>query len=527
MTTQKPSPPPAAAAVPSRPSALDVARHSPHLARLAVQHAFGVKPRNASLRTKDVVEAGVFNKVYASALMPANEQSSLEHRLRQLFAPSLAVERLCIHPPEDYRTEYLAGSDLDHALVEPSNNVPLFILTPHGDRKSGKARHDAQGIVLYIHGGGYVRGDASGTGIAGALANRLGRRVATVDYRLATRHAPYFADEREDPGKTAYHAEAKGSLDPAAKQRAGTNSYGGAPFPAAIQDCLTAYLYLLARGERDIVLAGESAGAGCVLALLRYVCIERPRQLALAATSTDAPTRNAGSLAAPKAAILFSPLVQTSSQRFASYRQYGEFDYITGDAIALAHSAYSGLSPSSQYIQHIAGDAALPAPLSHAEAPSDVFTREALQAAFHRHLEALRHDVRPAATTDGFDYAAYPPIYLNWGDAEILADECALLAILLRERRPDVRAQVYVGPELPPPSSSSPPSSPSSPSSMSQLKVENNRQSFSAGEDVYDVGRGKRHVWVALPTDARDARPCWARMKRFVDVNLSVGGSKL
>jgi acetyl esterase/lipase len=104
--------------------------------------------------------------------------------------------------------------------------------------------------LLYLHGGGYVIGSpGTHTGLVGELALRAGLSAVSVDYRLAPEHA----------------------------------------FPAAVDDGLAAYRELLATGTdpRDLVLAGDSAGGGLVLATL------------LAA-------RDAG-LPLPAAAVLFSP----------------------------------------------------------------------------------------------------------------------------------------------------------------------------------------------------------------------------
>ena len=86
-------------------------------------------------------------------------------------------------------------------------------------------------VVLYFHGGVYVMGDAFQ---AADLASQVGRRtrakVISVDYRLAPEH----------------------------------------PYPAAVDDALTAYQALLQGGTapEDIVFAGESAGGGLAIATL-------------------------------------------------------------------------------------------------------------------------------------------------------------------------------------------------------------------------------------------------------------------
>ena len=86
-------------------------------------------------------------------------------------------------------------------------------------------------IVVYFHGGVYVLGDAF---LAADLASQVGRRtsakVISVDYRLAPEH----------------------------------------PYPAAVDDALTAYEALLRNGtaSSDIAFAGESAGGGLAIATL-------------------------------------------------------------------------------------------------------------------------------------------------------------------------------------------------------------------------------------------------------------------
>ncbi|TDU86760.1 acetyl esterase/lipase [Kribbella voronezhensis] len=90
---------------------------------------------------------------------------------------------------------------------------------------------DRPGLILYLHGGGYVVGSANtGTFLATALARRVGTPAVSLDYRLAPE----------------------------------------APFPAAVDDAYAAYRALLDGGTRasDIVLAGDSAGGGLVLAVL-------------------------------------------------------------------------------------------------------------------------------------------------------------------------------------------------------------------------------------------------------------------
>ncbi|MFE2553867.1 alpha/beta hydrolase [Streptomyces sp. NPDC059355] len=111
---------------------------------------------------------------------------------------------------------------------------------------------EASGRLLYLHGGGFVIGSPdTHAGLVGELARRAGLRTASVDYRLAPEH----------------------------------------PFPAAVEDGLAAYRELLASGTdpRDLVMAGDSAGGGLVIATL------------LAAREAGLPQ--------PAAVVVFSPWV--------------------------------------------------------------------------------------------------------------------------------------------------------------------------------------------------------------------------
>ncbi len=90
-------------------------------------------------------------------------------------------------------------------------------------------RSDA--AVLYLHGGGYVIGSPrSHRHLAAAIARAAGTRALLLDYRLAPEH----------------------------------------PFPAALDDAVAAYEWVLAHGiaPARIVVAGDSAGGGLTVAML-------------------------------------------------------------------------------------------------------------------------------------------------------------------------------------------------------------------------------------------------------------------
>ncbi|MET0267942.1 MAG: alpha/beta hydrolase [Duganella sp.] len=90
---------------------------------------------------------------------------------------------------------------------------------------------DSDLVLVYIHGGAYIVGEPAGyRGIGGNYAKLLGARVYIPDYRLAPEH----------------------------------------PFPAAIDDGLRAYEWLLEQGipARKIAFAGESAGGAMVVSVM-------------------------------------------------------------------------------------------------------------------------------------------------------------------------------------------------------------------------------------------------------------------
>jgi acetyl esterase/lipase len=118
-----------------------------------------------------------------------------------------------------------------HAQYEPpadvaigpihAGGVPGLLLTPP----------QAAGRLLYLHGGGYLAGSAFGyRHLAGALAAAAGAATVLPDYRLAPEH----------------------------------------PLPAALEDALRCYLWLLDQGTspQEITLAGDSSGGGLVLSAL-------------------------------------------------------------------------------------------------------------------------------------------------------------------------------------------------------------------------------------------------------------------
>ena len=118
-------------------------------------------------------------------------------------------------------------------------------------------------VVLYFHGGGFVMGEGR-SGVTQFAASKLSKsfnnaKVLSFSYRIS--------------------------------------SNPNCQFPAALQDAVTAYQYLLDQGinANHIIFAGDSAGCNIAIALLRYIA------------------DNEQLLPSPLAAILSSPWIDVAS----------------------------------------------------------------------------------------------------------------------------------------------------------------------------------------------------------------------
>ncbi len=118
---------------------------------------------------------------------------------------------------------------------------------------TGTDTADPARVILFLHGGGYMAGSLASHRHVVALAGReAGARTLALAYRLAPEH----------------------------------------PFPAALEDALAGYRFLLDQGTAPerIALAGESAGGGLALATvlsLRQAALPPPRCLWLSSPWVD------------------------------------------------------------------------------------------------------------------------------------------------------------------------------------------------------------------------------------------------
>ncbi|MGH7331844.1 MAG: alpha/beta hydrolase [Candidatus Rokuibacteriota bacterium] len=200
------------------------------------------------------------------------------------------------------------------------------------------SRTDA--ALLYLHGGGYVIGSPrSHRHLAGAIAAAAGVTCLFPDYRLAPEH----------------------------------------PFPAAVEDAVASYRWLLERGIQParVALSGDSAGGGLVVATLLAL---RERALPL-----------------PAAGICISPWVDLTCSG-TSYETKAARDPIVK------------LQGVRQMAQHYLGGADAKTPLA-----SPLFA----------------------------DLSGLPPLLIHVGSDEVLLDDAAQLAARTRAAGGKVELEVW------------------------------------------------------------------------------------
>ncbi len=199
--------------------------------------------------------------------------------------------------------------------------------------------------ILYLHGGGYTLcSPATHRGVTGAIALASKCRLLVPDYRLAPEH----------------------------------------PFPAALEDALAAYRWLLAEGfaPQHIAIGGDSAGGGLTVA-------------------TAISLREAGE-PLPAALFLLSPWTDLTFSG-ESHRTRRAVDPIFGD------------------VDESMGPAFAPAYLGR-ESPSNPL------------ISPLLADLR-----------GLPPTIIHVGDDEILLDDSTRLAEKMKAASVDVRIRVWDG----------------------------------------------------------------------------------
>ncbi|KAL5327982.1 hypothetical protein ACEPPN_005688 [Leptodophora sp. 'Broadleaf-Isolate-01'] len=183
---------------------------------------------------------------------------------------------------------------LDDPIIRPARMGAIWY-----PRTYDPATDKDKNVVLHFHGGAYVLGGCRpmevGEGPA-LLASHISGLVFAAQYRLA--------------------------------------SYPNSRFPAALQDAVTSYNYLVELGipASQIILSGDSAGGNLAIALLRYIEDQK------------------GLLPKPRACFLWSPWVDLAigPVATASHHNY-KFDYIPALLVEWGERAYK---PDSMEATH-------------------------------------------------------------------------------------------------------------------------------------------------------------------------------
>ena len=170
--------------------------------------------------------------------------------------------------------------------------VPAEWVEPERPAASSGVREERlpRRTVLYLHGGAYLFcSPRTHRGITAFLARSVPARVLVPDYRLAPEH----------------------------------------PFPAALEDALACYRWLLSReiAAREIVLAGDSAGGGLTLAVL------------LALKDGGEPL--------PAAAACLAPWTDLAATGDSVRSNSASDAWVYGEAVALGARLYLGSTPAT------------------------------------------------------------------------------------------------------------------------------------------------------------------------------------
>ncbi len=213
------------------------------------------------------------------------ERRRLDPFLRALRAIHTAATPETMDP--DDLEKQRRGQELLGRLTAPMAGMswePFELDGMHAAWVRPSRGHDRRRCILYCHGGGYTSGTLGYSRIlASKLAHVSGWPVLAFEYRLAPEH----------------------------------------PYPAAVEDAVRAWDYLMYQGfgARDVVVAGDSAGGNLAL-VLTHLLKEAGRRL-------------------PRALTLFSPWTDMTASG-KSYQERADIDpVLTLNYIYAVRDAYA------------------------------------------------------------------------------------------------------------------------------------------------------------------------------------------
>lgn len=194
----------------------------------------------------------------------------------------------------------------------------------------------ADRVLFYVHGGAFVlRFPNTHAAMVGRWCRRLGARALMVDYRLAPEHR----------------------------------------YPAAVDDCVVAYRWLLAQTPaKDVAIAGDSAGGNLVLATLHRLKAE--------------------GLALPRCAVLLSPVVDFTLSSPSLLSNAASDPMFTLEKLAALRLLYAApeqfLEPT---LSPLFGDFATFPPLLFQVGEIEMLRDESLRAAARAHAAGVTVEV--------------------------------------------------------------------------------------------------------------------------------------
>jgi acetyl esterase/lipase len=239
--------------------------------------------------------------------------NAVHYRTSKSLAPGSLKDRFIVIPPSSTKPSIYRGI-IDDSIVRPVTIGAAWYPARYSHTHQGEV---SQRITIHFHGGAYVLGGCremeSGWGPV-VLAKHMKGPVLQVQYRLSVEEESYF--------------------------------------PAALQDGLTTYSYVLTElgvAPENVVLSGESAGANLVLAMIRYLTDE-----------------GKGTLPLPRAGFLWSPWVYLApDQRTLDAHPNAKTDYMKGSLLEWGAERFTppGWDRSHPYISPLGNGFKSPVPM--------------------------------------------------------------------------------------------------------------------------------------------------------------------
>ena len=158
---------------------------------------------------------------------------------------------------------------------------------------------NGQRVILYVHGGGFIAGSMnSHRDLASRIANACDAKLLIFNYRLAPEH----------------------------------------PFPEALTDVGTVYKWLTGQygDTHDIILAGDSAGAGLALSLLSQLLSDRFRL--------------------PACSVLISPWIDLECKNLSHFENTDKDPMLRTDILKKTATLYTDKNLSHHLISPINND---------------------------------------------------------------------------------------------------------------------------------------------------------------------------